>query len=251
MKIDKRKVVVLIVGVIVVIVALFGLVRLVENLTTKKADTTEGLAIIKEAESADVQEVERRIQNLEERDVATAEELASRTPKEIFANSVVMGDSITQGFTEYDVLETSSVIAERGIELDELEGPMSTVEGLSPQVIFLAYGMNDIIATNGDAALFKEQYSALLDELSTKLPNTRVFVNAIFPVQEVEVENQPLYKELDQYNKVLEELCDERQISFIDNSDIATIDYYEDDGVHLKADFYPIWASRMAEVASL
>ncbi|SHK22184.1 GDSL-type esterase/lipase family protein [Hespellia stercorisuis] len=251
MKIDKRKVAVLIIGVIVVIVALFGVVKLVERFTTKKTDTSEGLAIIKEEEDKSVQDVEKRIQNLEDRDVATAEELANRTPKEIFANSVVMGDSITQGFADYDILDTSSVIADRGVELDELGSALETVEALSPQVIFLAYGMNDVIGTNGDSALFKEQYSAVLDELSEKLPNTRVFVNSIFPVQQVEIDNQPLYKNLDKYNKVLKELCDERQISFIDNTEIATSDYYEDDGVHLKADFYPIWASRMTEVASL
>ena len=37
----------------------------------------------------------------------------------------------------------------------------------------------------------------------------------------------------------------------IDNSDIIEDEYYEEDGIHFKANFYPIWAEKMAEVATL
>lgn len=251
MRIDKRKVIILIIGAFIALLALFGVIKAVETLTAKRVDTSEGLAIIRSEEEASVQDVENRTQKMEDSDKATAEELANRTEKEIFVNSVVMGDSITQGFVDYDILDSSSVIAQIGVHLTELSDAMNTVEAMNPQAIFLAYGMNDVLATNGDASVFKEQYAAIIDELQKKLPNSRVFVNAIFPVQESEIQNEPDYKNLDQYNAAIKELCDERQISFIDNSDIATADYYEPDGVHLKESFYPIWAKRMAEVASL
>ena len=44
---------------------------------------------------------------------------------------------------------------------------------------------------------------------------------------------------------------EKKQIGYIDNSDIIEDEYYEEDGIHFKANFYPIWAEKMAEVATL
>ena len=162
-----------------------------------------------------------------------------------------MGDSITEGFTEYDVLNASSVVSKIGVELDELDEQIEQVVKLNPQVIFLAYGMNDIIATQGDTEEFIEQYSVLLDKLEEELPDTKIFVNSIFPVQEQEIEKEPAFKNLEEYNQDLSKLCDEQQIAYIDNTQLVSSQYYEEDGVHFKPEFYPIWADRMAEVASL
>ena len=50
---------------------------------------------------------------------------------------------------------------------------------------------------------------------------------------------------------VLRQMCDDLQLGFIDNTDLVQDQYYEEDGVHFKAEFYPLWADRMAEVAAL
>lgn len=47
------------------------------------------------------------------------------------------------------------------------------------------------------------------------------------------------------------ELCDKKRIAFIDSSDLMSDEYYEQDGIHFKASFYPVWAEKMAEVAGL
>ena len=39
-----------------------------------------------------------------------------------------MGDSITEGFTEYDILNTSSVVAKIGVHLDELDEQIKQVK---------------------------------------------------------------------------------------------------------------------------
>lgn len=229
----------------------------ISSLSRGKVDTSEGLKIMKQAKKADVTAIENKIEKLEEKDKADnkdkdkEEEDTDRNYKAIFANSVIMGDSISEAFTEYDILNASSVIAKIGVELDELDEQVAKAEKLNPQVIFLSYGMNDIIATNGDTDEFVKQYDALLKELQKKLPDTKLFVNSIFPVQEQEIEKEPAYEKLADYNEVLRELCDKRQIAFIDNTDLASDSDYEEDGVHFKAEFYPYWLNRMAEVAAL
>lgn len=229
----------------------------VSSLKNGRIDTSKGIKIIKQAEKGNVTAIENKIEKLEEKDQAEKKasekesEDTDRNYKAIFANSVIMGDSISEAFTEYDILNASSVIAKIGVELDELDDQIAKVEKLNPQVIFLSYGMNDIIATRGDTKEFVKQYDAILEELNKKLPNTKLFVNSIFPVQQQEIDREPVYENLADYNEALRKLCDKRQIAYIDNTDLVSDSYYEEDGVHFKADFYPYWLNHMAEVASL
>ena len=90
----------------------------------------------------------------------------------------------------------------------------------------------------------------LLPETTISVP-FRLFVNSIFPVREKALEGEPLLEKIPEYNKALKELCDSQTVAFIDNTDLVSEQYYEQDGIHFKADFYPIWAEHMAEVASL
>ena len=96
-----------------------------------------------------------------------------------------------------------------------------------------------------------EEYKAVLNKMKKELPDTKIFVNSIFPVQQKVTEAEPDYKKLDEYNQALQEMCDKLQIAYVDNSKIVADRYYEDDGIHFKSAFYQIWAERMAEVASL
>ena len=53
------------------------------------------------------------------------------------------------------------------------------------------------------------------------------------------------------YNTALQEMCDGKHLGFIDNTALVQENYYEEDGIHFKAEFYPVWATNMAEVATL
>ncbi|MDD3362447.1 MAG: GDSL-type esterase/lipase family protein [Hespellia sp.] len=251
MKIDRRKIIQMILGAIVIAVALFAVIKIVGILTTKKVDTAEGIAIIKAEESQDLDTVENKIKKMEAQEKADAEALANRTDKQIFVNSVVMGDSITEAFTDYDILDPSSVISKIGVSVTDIDDALATVEQMNPDAIFLSYGMNDIISTRGDSGLFKEQYAKVIDELKEKLPSSRIFVNSIFPVQQQEIDREPVFQYLPDYNQMLATLCDEEQITFIDNTSLVKTEYYEEDGVHFTSEFYPLWAGHMAEVAAL
>ncbi len=250
----RRKLLIYCCAVIALLLLVILTVEGVDSFKNRKLDTSEGLAVLKQAESGDVVKIESKIQKLEEKDQADAQEETGDTEKNykaLFANSVVMGDSISEALIEYDLLNASSVLSKIGVEIDDLDEQIQKAEKLNPQIIFLSYGMNDILGTNGDTQLFIEQYDSLLNTLQKKLPDTKIFVNSILPVQDKEVEEEPVYEKLDEYNKALRGLCDKRQTAFIDHTDLVSDRYYEEDGVHFKISFYPYWLNRMAEVASL
>ena len=58
----------------------------------------------------------------------------NRPLSEKFAHAVILGDSITTGFTVYDVLDTSKVVAEKGMHLDQTGDLIRTAAELKPEV---------------------------------------------------------------------------------------------------------------------
>ena len=238
------------VGCALVITVILLAVQGVSNLTKKPVDTSEGIAYIKGKESADAKTIEQKINQLEKKD-GTGDSSDTRSMKERFSGAVVMGDSIAASFTEYDVLNTSSVVAKIGIHFSELDDQIEQAKQLDPQLVFLAYGMNDVTKTNGDVDKFIKDYSDVIKKIQKAMPDAHIFVNAVFPVQESAVEKEPALANIADYNEKLEAMCEKKQIGYIDNSDIIEDEYYEEDGIHFKANFYPIWAEKMAEVATL
>ena len=126
-----------------------------------------------------------------------------------------------------------------------------TVKKLKPRVIFLSYGSNDVEMYEENVSTFIKEYKKVIKTLSEDLPNTKIFVNSIFPVRKDALEKQPAYAYIEEYNKRLQKMCDELQIAFLDNTDIARTEYFEEDGIHFIASFFPIWMERMAEEAAL
>lgn len=245
--IKRRKWWPLLLGVVVVLLFCIMLIEGISNRAKMQVDTSQGLEIIKAAEEGDVTAVELKIQSLD----AQSQLGGDRSLKEIFASAVIMGDSMALGFAEYDVLNASSVVADAGVSLTDLDEQIKKVKEINPQYIFMTYGLNDVVTTKGDEAKFAEQYKSAVKQIQTELPNTRIFVNSLFTVQSKAAEKEAVYEKIEKYNQALQALCDEQQIGFIDNTVIVENSDYEEDGIHLKSPFYPRWAVHMAEVTSL
>ncbi len=51
------------------------------------------------------------------------------------------------------------------------------------------------------------------------------------------------------YNEILRQECEKNGWIYIDTSDLAEEQYYEQDGEHFTAAFYPLLTARMLEAA--
>lgn len=228
----------------------------ISNLGKQKIDTTEGLAIIQKAESADVTTIENKIAGLEGNYVSYDEEdvVDTRSVKEKFDSSVIMGDSIALGFSEYGILNSSSVVAEIGAKItdeDSVKEQIEKAKEMNPQMLFLCYGINDIRGGNATIDEFLDSYKEIIDYIKEELPDTKIFVNSIFPVDESLIKEETKLADIEQYNEELRAVCDKKQIAFLDNTDLIEDSYYEEDGIHFVTEFYNIWAANIAEVAEL
>ena len=125
--------------------------------------------------------VEQKIQELEAAERA-ADPQGFQTANEKFANALVLGDSIAQGPGEYNVLDQTHVLAERGAGVVNGEGKWRRVrspcaKSLVPQTLFLAYSMNDMKVTDQES--FLAAYRGILEDLKQSLPDTDIYVNCI------------------------------------------------------------------------
>ncbi len=241
---------------LIAVVAVSGIVRS----RTNRVSTAEGIDLIKKAEAADVSAIETKIENLENKEKQETDNGDTRSLKEQFASTVVMGDSIAAGLAEYDVLNVSSVIADIGATVSEPDDHIARLKELNPQMVFMSYGINDITEKKLDVESFTEAYETAIGKIQEELPDTKIFVNSIFPVQQsteadtetgTDTETESDTGSVDDYNTALRELCDKLQIAFVDCTSLVSESDYEADGIHLKADFYPVWAQHMADVAEL
>ena len=243
----KRRIILGAIAVAAVLLIIL-IVNGVRSIFTGHPDTSAGVEYIQQEEAGDVAAIEEKISQLEAQDNNGED---TRSLKEKFMGAVVVGDSITEGFAEYDVLNASSVVAQIGVHLTELDDMIAKVKELSPGIVFLSLGMNDVTATNGDTEQFTSEYKAVIEQFQEEVPDAHIFVNSIFPVQDSAASEEAALASIPQYNEALQTLCESMSVGYIDNTDLVQDQYYEQDGIHFKSEFYPIWGENMAEVAAL
>ncbi len=104
---------------------------------------------------------------------------------------------------------------------------------MKPEVLFLAYGMNDIEAQNGNASGFVKAYKNV-DQRSEKVTaGYEDYVNCILPAAQMAIETRPLFANVPKFNQKLKKLCKKEKVTFIDNTDLVKQEYYADDGIHM------------------
>ena len=224
-----------------VLLIIIILIEGIRSIAIGSYDVTEGLEVLNQLENTDISTIEARIVHLESQERADG----NLSIKEFFTGIVVMGDSIADGLLAYDVLNPSSVLATLGARVThDLYDEIERLNELNPRIVFLSFGINDVLAEEVEVEEFIEYYASLLDHIQNDLPDAIIIINAILPVQGDVIEAG----EVEQFNEALRELSYRRRILFVDASHLARADLYEADGIHFVPAFYESWADYMRRV---
>ena len=167
----------------------------------------------------------------------------------LFADSVIMGDSIVYDLGVYQFLNPSSVIGENGASLEFLDDAIQTAASLAPRNIFLYYGFNDIGHVGDDYESFRWLYEQLILRLQEAVPGVQIYANLLFTPRDLETLQNAWYSDISPYNEIIAGVCAEHGVTVLDNSDLPISDYYYEDGYHVMYDFYPYWLEAMARGA--
>lgn len=219
---------------------------------------------IRTQEQADVGEIERELLLRDQEE--EAERLKTEAAKEPedkpmdkqslrrrLGSAVIVGDSVAEGFLDYEFLETDSVIAEKGLRADSAAEEIRKALDLSPTKLFLSIGLNDLEYCRGDSERFARYYRQRILEIREEYPNLPIYINGILPILPEAVEKKAELGQVDAFNESLRQMCEELEIAFIDSSDLleGKEEWYQKDAIHLKSEFYPLWLNRMEETAGL
>ena len=202
-----------------------------------------------------VRKVEKKIKSLESKETNT---FNIKTKSNIyylkkFRNSVILGDSITEGLHVYGFLPDDIVLCSIGASLAGSDALFKKAAKLLPENAFFTFGMNDLITYRGKVKPFIKEYSRLLEKFHKKSPDTLIYINSIsIPRKDIQ-KDKPSLKHYKEYNKALEKLCEEKDYTFIDNTYILkkSPKLYAPDGIHVNIPYYPLWMNDMVIEADL
>lgn len=239
-----------------------GCVLYIENLKNRSAEEYPVLEWIEAQESQDIESIEAKLlaRDEAEREAQAAEEKEQEaesqeqlSPRQRFGQAVLVGDSVAEGFIDYQILDPSRIIAHKGMRADTAGEYINKALELSPTQLFLSIGLNDMEYCWGDSSRFAAEYEKRLQEIREREPDLPIYVNAIMPILPAAVEKKAVLGKVDEFNAALKELCEKWEIPFLDNGDLLEghEDWYQKDSIHLKSTPYLPWLERMEEAAGL
>ena len=182
-----------------------------------------------------------------------------------------VGSSLMEHFPINEILMSrglSTVIYNRGISgytiPELLESMDEQIFDLEPSVIFINIGTNDISRPKETAEGFEADYRNVLSQIKERLPETKVYVMAYYPVNvelakkvvawpEVPQAAELRLQRLDKANAIAESLAKEMGYEFINvNDGLAGVDgqtlrEYSTDGIHLWPKAYEIVFDNMSK----
>ena len=249
----------------------------VQEAYTRGVQTVQTTETSETSESADMAEEPETTAETEVPEQATTE--AAEEPQEIvyhsvddsyFDDAVFIGDSRTVGMYEYSGLEeTSTFYASTGLTIYKMfDSAIVSVPGQKKKItveealsekqfakIYLMIGINEM--GTGTVESFMKTYGEAVQHLRELQPDAIIYLQAIMKVT-TERSEQGDYitnEGIDARNEEIAKLADDKTIFYLDVNPYicdetgGMVASYTYDGVHLKAQYIPIWLDFLKEHA--
>lgn len=247
----QKKTLAALIAAALAVLIVFGLLvfRMVTTMSSRApddVDTKPGLAYLQAQEKGDVSENENAIRSAQDERASTT--LAAQKPSPIedgnfraaFSDTLIAGDSLVKAISVYNILSENQVIAEVSVGTNHLRKNTGTIVARNPRYLVLHYGENELDRLER-APYFIADYKECLQDLQKRLPNTKIFVDCIWPVMDKAHKSEPYTVNIDEYNKLLKQMCQEVGVTYVDYDPLFRAigeKYYEPDGIHPKYSFY-------------
>lgn len=173
-----------------------------------------------------------------------------------FGKCVFVGDSITVGLSDYQLVPMKNVMAEVGMNIEKINtekmntayGETTILEALkqaSPENVYIMLGSNGIGWLTIDEMI--AEYSEFTENIKKSLPDTNIYILSIPPVTQArETSDEPVSNEnIEEYNSRLLELANKNNYYYVDvhsalkNSDgVLSEEDAADDGMHFNKATY-------------
>lgn len=161
------------------------------------------------------------------------------TYRKVFKDVYIVGDSLMNGLEAYNILNKNHLITQVSASLYHLDSNVNRIIKANPSMVILHYGINMIATEQKQLNSFISMYTRLIKELKKALPDTRIVISGLFPVDR-DIARAKRFAKIGTYNKALQEMCDNLDVEFINSASVlkAHPECYGGDGIHLSKAFY-------------
>ena len=252
------------VALLITVVVLFCVTFSERSERTVQSEELPAVVLLDELDARDPKEVERVVRARQDaekkaRDEAERESMRQAMISELenagdsiwsrFRDYAVLGDSRAVGFYYYKFLQRSRVFAEGGDSIREIKSHMDELRELDPSYIYICYGLNDTgVGYWSTAEEYGEECREVLSMLKDAFPEATIVVSSTLPAEEFAIRQNPVWRKIPSFSAAMKEACDELGVVFADNDALAERymdEYWDEDGVHLKPEFYAYWATNL------
>lgn len=176
-----------------------------------------------------------------------------------FGKCIFVGDSISVGLADYQLVPIKNVFAELGMNIEKINtetiktayGELTAIDALKaakPENVYIMLGSNGIAWLSISDMI--DYYSKFVDEIKAGLPDTKIYVLSVPPVtaeREVAAEEPILNSDIDSYNSELLKMADNKKLYYVDintalkgNDGKFPSNMAEKDGMHFKKATYSV-----------
>lgn len=248
----KKRIIAFIIIALMCIYPIFNIMGLSKNEKEKaNDDVSKGNEIIESLSDFDVKKAEKNVRDAQKKrndPSANANKIKTilsqlksgkTTYRKVFRNVYIVGDSLMNGLEAYDILNSNHLITQVSASLYHLDDNVSKIVKMNPPILILHYGINMIATGDAFRGNFIKMYTRIIKELKKSLPDTRIIISGIFPVDR-SVATAKRFGEVANYNKALKTMCKDLGVEFLDSSSVlkAHPECYGGDGIHLSKAFY-------------
>jgi lysophospholipase L1-like esterase len=170
---------------------------------------------------------------------------------------IFLGNSITQGVDWAELLQNSHC-KNRGISGDITYGVLERLHEVTegqPAKVFVLIGINDIEHNIPDT-LITNNYRRIIRQIKAESPKTKIYFETLLPVNNEFTQFKKHYNKDEHIafvNTELKKIAEEEKINLIDlhphflDASNKLDKRYTQDGLHLNADGYKVWAGILKE----
>ncbi|MCM1544480.1 MAG: GDSL-type esterase/lipase family protein [Ruminococcus sp.] len=246
--------------ILIVVLSIYPICQVITCLqsgSTAAADTVSGVSVLNSLDSGSIDKALENIakaeaelnyfnssENIQKEIAKRIKQIESgkSSLRQAFRNVYFAGDSLMNGLEVYNILNSSHLFTQVSASLSHLEANLDKIIGVHPPVLILHYGLNMLGTQEAHATNFVNKYTSLIKQLKGKLPNTRIIVSLLFPVDTSKATGAR-FKAISKYNSKLIAMCKSEKIEYLNSNKVvkAHSDCYAKDGIHLAKRFYAEW----------
>lgn len=165
---------------------------------------------------------------------------------QVFKKDIFIGDSITEGMSDFDFLDEDNVCAKLGLNLNTIDQQIEKAQIMKPERIFLLVGSNDIEDDGTTPEAFKKKYADVIRKIKKSILGVKIYVQSILPVLPQVTQKHPIVNNdrVGKFNSAIQAMAKEENISYINIASLvndSSKKLYEPDGQHFKSQFYNLW----------